>query len=271
MSRKNRLKRNLGGTTAQEDPRFNEPFFDGPPLAELRTAIVFPERLIRQVLLDEVERLSKDEDELRRLFEHFFTPTTSAAERESYVNNFLASPPRVVMGYPRATGDMPVFAIILTSDDEEEGDQVLSDYVGETRPGENPPGGEDQEYEGIFCTQVNSIQIFAEHPDVTLYLYHFAKLALVGAREALHNAGMISPSYSGAELSPHDIYLPDNIFGRVLNVHYKTLMTVPKLYTHRDGRRLRLAGIFRKDVVVDGIRGGVSSYEASLDVEDDDG
>jgi hypothetical protein len=268
--RKSRLKRNLGGTVAQDDERFAEPFFDGPPQAELRTSITMPERLVRAVLQSEVERLSGDEDECRRIFSHIFDPTTSTAERDTYVANFLASPPLVRLGYPRDLADLPVFSIILMSDEEDEEVAPLANYVGTTLPEERPPGGVDQEYEGTFFTQMNSIFIYGQHPDQCLYLYQFAKLVLVGAREALHCAGMISPTYSGGELNPNEVYLPDNVFARVLNVHYKALMTVPKLFTYRDGRLLRVTGIFGKDIVVDGQRGGVVAYQETFGGDDDE-
>lgn len=268
--RKRRLKRNLGGTSFQDDERFAEPFFDGPPQAEMRTSIVLPERLIRAVLASEVDRLAGDEDELRRFFAHFFDPTSSAAERDTYVSNFIAAPPRVTLGYPRSTADLPIFTITLSSDEEEEDKQVLANYMGTTLPGERPPGGADQEYEGIIATQTNAITIFAQHPDQCLYLYHFAKLVLIGAREALHAAGMISPTFSGAELSPQEVYLPDNVFARVLNVHYMNTVTVPKLFSYRDGRLLRVTGIFGKDIVVDGQRGAVVPYEETFG-DDDNG
>jgi len=266
MSRKDRLKRNLGGQVLDEDPRFNTKFFTGgPESTEMRTSIAFPERLIRAVLASEVERLSQDQAELERFFSHFFDPTTPEGERASYVADFLRNPPVVTLGYPRFTGDMPVFAIVLSSDEESDGEGFLGNYVGQTMPGESPPGGEDQEYEGAIFNQQNSVYVFAQHPDQLLYLYQFAKLALLGAREALHLAGMISPTYSGGELAPNEVYLPDNVFGRVLNVSYKVMMTVPKLFAHRDGRRLRVTGIFGKDIVVDGQRGGVGTYDDGAD------
>lgn len=269
-ARRKRLRRNFGGTVAADDARFGEPFFDGPTQAEMRTAIVLPERLIRAVLASEIERLAQDEAELRRFFSHFFDPTASEAERDSYVANFLAAPPRVSLGYPRSTADLPIFTITLTSDEEEESNQVLANYMGTTMPGERPPGGEDQEYEGIISTQTNAITVFAQHPDQCLYLYHFAKLVLIGAREALHGAGMISPTFSGAELSPQETYLPDNVFARVLNVHYLSSSTVPKLFNFRDGRLLRVTGIVGKDIVVGGQRGGVVPYEETFGDDGDE-
>lgn len=267
-NRKQRLLRNLGGTFAETPSPKVDPFFDGPPQAEQRTSVVLAEHIIRAVLLSEVERLAGDEDELRRFFSHFFDPTVGPDERETYVQNFLREPPRVVMGYPRSLAELPIFSIVLASDEEAE-PHLLAKYVGSTLDDEKPPGGEDAEYEGAYFNQMNSVYIYAQHPDICLYMYHFAKLALFGARSALEGSGLIDPSYSGGELAPEEMpYLPDNVFVRVLNIRYLTLMTVPKLYAYRDGRRITMTGIFGSDVVVDGQRGGVKTYAAT---EEEDG
>lgn len=265
MNRKERLKRNLGGTAQGTDPRFNTQFFDGPQAAEIRTTIALPERLLRAVLLYEVERLMAPANvtELRRFFSHFFDPTTSETEREDYVKDFQANPPRVVMGYPRTTGSWPIYSIVLSGDEESE--IPLSQYFGETLRGEKPPGGEDQQYEGAFFDQTISIYVLATHPDQCVYLYKFAKLALMGARDALVGAGLIDPTFSGGELNPDELLLPDNAFGRVLMVHCKVAETIPKVLSYRDGRNLRLSGIFGCDVVVDGQRGGVETYVVGED------
>ncbi len=266
MNRKQRLLRNLGGTTQRDDPRFNEPHFNGPAQAEMRTAIVQPERLFRAVLFAEVERLRQDERELTRFFSHFFDPTTSADERATYVRDFQQNPPRVILGYPRATGSWPCFSIVLTSDEEAE-PELLAKYVGQTLPDEIAPEG-DQEYEGAFFEQVITTYVLAQSPDQCIYLYKLAKLVLFGARTALEAAGIIDPHYSGGELNPEEMYLPDNAFARALTIRFKAIETVPKLMSYRDGRRLRITGIFGSDVVVDGIAGGVNTYVLG---EDDDG
>ena len=269
MSRKSRLRRNLGGTVTQDDRRFSEAFFDGPQLAELRTSITLPERLLRAVLVSEIERLTADRAEAARFFAHLFDPTAAPDEHRDYVEHFLKNPPRTVLGYPRATGEWPIYAITLSSDEEDDEHAALGRYVSETQPGEDAPGGEDAMYEGGFFSQTNAILVMAPHPDQCLYLYHLAKMILFGARDALHAAGLISPHFSGGELNPNETVLPDNAFARVLNVSFTSMVTVPRLFQHRDGRRLRLAGIFGSDVVVDGMRGGVH-VTATLDQGDDE-
>jgi hypothetical protein len=266
MNRKERLKRNMGGTVAATDPRFKEQFFDGPARGEIATPIALPERLIRAVLVSEVERLSRAPDELRRFFTHFFDPTTSEKERETYVTDFQTNPPRVVLNYPRSTGSWPCFAIVLSSDEESE--VPLAQYIRETAPDERPPGGEDQEYEGAFFDQTISIYVIGTHPDQCAYLYKLGKLMLMGARNALVGAGLIDPRYSGGELNPDEMLLPDNAFARVLTVNFKVIETIPAVLSYRDGRKLRLTGIFGRDIVVDGMRGGVNTYAAGEDEGD---
>lgn len=268
MNRKDRLLRNLGGAVRKAgDERFTEPFFDGPTQAEMRTPIVMPERLVRAMLLAEVDRLSASQDEAERFFSHFFDPSLGddATERNAYVENYLANPPRVVLGYPRTTGSWPCYSIVLTSDEEAEEHSAVANYAGTTLPDESPPGGQDQDYEGGLWNQVLSIYVYAQNPDECLYLYHLAKFVLYGGQDVLQGAGIIAPTFAGGELNPEEMYLPDNVFARVMTVRFSVMQTVPKLLRHRDGRRLRLGGIFRSDVVVDGLRGSVRTYDAGAD------
>lgn len=271
MSRKRRLRKNLGGETAQDDPRFADPYFDGPARAHQRMPVVMPERLLKAVLENEVARLSdpKNLADLERFFSHFFDSTASEEEPAQFARHFQKDPPRVILGYPRSTASWPIITIAHQAEEEvEEAGLYLGDYMGETQPGETPPGGEDQEYVGGIFEQVYSVFVAAQNPDVTLYLYHFAKFCLFAAHNALQGAGLITPRYSGGELNPEEMMMPDNCFVRVVTVRCRTTQTVPEVLRYRDGRRLRLTGIFRPDVVVNGMRGGVKSY---VPTGDDDG
>lgn len=244
--------RNLGGGLRESDRRF-APY--DPVGGEPHAPIVFGERLIRAVLKSEIDRLVVDEDECRRFFAHFFDASLEdTAERDAYVANFIASHPQVVLGYPRSSEDMPLFTITLISDEEEP--DVLGKYAGHTMPGEEPAYG-DQQYEGAFYRQQVQIGVMAKHPDQTLYLYHFAKLVLLGSRDALEDAGLMDLQYSGAELAPNEVYAPSFVFMRSLVCTFTTLQTAPKLMAFRDGRKLRLAGLFMSDIRVDGVQGGV--------------
>lgn len=268
-SRKRRLERNLGGAEAAHDPRF-EGFFDGPQIAELRTSIVLPERLLRAVLLSEIDRLTAkaNESELVRFFSHFFDPTVAdTKERDSWVLDFQQTQPKVVLGYPKTASDWPIFSITLA--EENEGEMPIGKYVGETQSGERGPGGEDAIYEGGIWDCTWSVMVLAQSPDQCIYLYHFAKLCLLGARAALERAGMSDLSFSGAELNPSEYQLPDMAFIRQLTVRGKVMQTVPLLQTYRSADRLKLGGIFSDDVVVDGLRGGVHAEADGIDDGDE--
>lgn len=255
-------KRNLGGEVAATVT----PFFKGPALAESRTNVVMIERVLLAVLRSEVDRLAKDEAEATRFFSHFFDPLAGVKERKAFVENFRKQPPTVVLGYPRVTAEFPVFAVILES--EQETDETVGDYLGQTLPDEIV--SEPAEYEGAVWEHTYGIYIYAENPDVCVYLYQFAKMVLFGAKLALTQSGLIDPSFSGGELSPEEMYVPEHMYSRVLRVTAKAVMSVPALLSV-DPARVRLGGLFLDDVVVGGVRGGVHPIPRREECADDDG
>ncbi len=248
ISRK--AKRNLGGSL---EPTI-EDFFGPPTLTQARVNVILVERLLLAVLRFEIDRLAQttNQDELERFFSHFFDPIAGETERARFVTDFQKTPPVTVLGYPRSTGTFPCFSVILESEQEET--NVLADYMGESLDGEDV--GEAAEYQGAIFSQSHGIYVYAEHPDKVAYLYQFAKLVLFGAKPFLIKAGLIEPRFSGGELSPEEMYLPDNMFARVLRITATSTITVPRLLDP-DPLRVRLAGLFMDDIVVKGIRGGV--------------
>lgn len=233
-----------------------EDFFDGPDLAEARTSAVMVERILYAVLKSEMERLSNvaNVDETTRLFRHIFDPLAGDAERAEYVTNFQRRPPTVTLGYPRITLEPPIISIVLGEESEDD-PSYLGDFVGETLPGEK---GEYAEYVGAHFQQTYNIFCYAEHPVVCAYLYHFVKLILISSKLYMHKAGIVDPRLSGGELQPDEGYVPENMFVRVVRLSCKSLSSMPILKL--DPSRFRLTGVFMEDVVVDGIRGGVSPY-----------
>jgi len=213
------------------------------------------ERILLALIRSEVDRLKEDRTELSRFFKHFFDPTAGEEAREEFVTFFIKNPPVTVLGYPRTTADFPCFSVVLENDEEVE-PGLLGHYVGTTQPDEMPDDAEDNEYEGAFFEQSFGVYIYAENPDVCAYLYQFLKLTLFGSRLALEQAGLLNIHYSGGELTPQE-YLPENMFARVLHMKCQSMMTIPKLLSYKDGRKLRVTGVFREDVVVDGVPGGV--------------
>lgn len=219
-----------------------------------RFSVVMAERVFLALLRSEVERLRENEEELRRFLSHFFDPLISVEERDQYVANFRRDPPFVVLGYPRASTRMPCLAIVLEQDSES--DKPLGSYLGQTPPSESRARAE--EYAGSMFEQTYGIYIYAEHPDVCLYLYHFAKAVMLGAHVVLHECGIIDPRYQGNEMQPDEMYLPENMFVRRLGVTFHSIGTAPVILSP-DPLRARIVGVHVEDTVVSGVVGGVKA------------
>ena len=219
-----------------------------------RYSVVMPERVIIALLRTEADRLAdpKNVELLRGFFEHFFDPMTGQKERETYVQNFQRSPPSTVLGYPRTGTDWPCIAVILERDVQAE--EAVGGYLGETTPDETDDAA--KEYIGAMFDKTYGLYVYAEHPDVCLYLYHFAKAVVMGSFRVIQDLGIIDPHYEGGDLQPQPEYLPENMFVRRLGITVKSLETVPS-FMSPDPARVRVAGIFAHDVVVSGMRGGV--------------
>lgn len=258
MGRKDKTDRNIGGALPQIPA----------DLSTARDSIIMVERLIRSLLQTTIDSLSDASDpqaviDLNRFFSHFYDPTITLQERNDFIVNFQAEPPKAILGYPRSTAVFPCFSIIL--ENEEESDAFLGDYAGETTPDEDVK--DFQEYVGAFYNSTYGIYIYAEHPDVCVYLYQFAKSVIHAGKPFLFSCGVVALSLSGGELAPDETYMPENMFMRVLRVQLRAPMTVP-VFLRADPRKVRITGIFRPDVVVDGIPSGVTEITSE---ELDDG
>jgi hypothetical protein len=259
MSRKD--PRNFGTAVSEEKCPPDAPTEDFA-VAAGRYSVVMPERVILALLRSEVERLSDTSahDDLLRFFSHFFDPMITVKERDSYIGNFQKQPPVARLGYPRTSATFPCFAIVMERDQMDQ--EALGKYLGQTRPGD--PIDDAEEYTGSMFEQTYGIYIYAEHPDVCLYLYHFAKAVLLGSHVTLQECGIIDPQYDGNEMIPQEDYLPENMFVRRLGVTLKSLHTIPVVLSADPGR-VRVTGIWADDLVVSGIRGGVHPIDPSED------
>lgn len=252
---------NFGTITSEAKlpPDDEPPDFD---VAAGRFSVVMPERVFLALLRVETNRLADtaNVDDLRRFFMHFFDPMITEKERESYITNFQREPPVARLGYPRTGAKFPCFAVIMERDVMDQ--EALGKYIGQTKAGD--PAETAEEYVGSMFEQTYGIYIYATHPDVCLYLYHFAKAVLLGSHVILQECGIIDPSYDGNEMMPQDEYLPENTFVRRLGVTLKTLHTIPAVLAVDPGR-VRVTGIWADDIVVSGIRGGVHTIDPNED------
>jgi hypothetical protein len=245
MTKKRRDAKNLGGTIGIDR--------DVPPLSAARTNVINIERLLVKLLRAEVERFKEDTDLLRKFFRHKF------------ITNFQRLPPEVVLGYPRTSTQFPCFAVILQEDAEDQ--NFIGDFAGETEDDEEIDPNGYMEYAGVLCNNAYGVFIYAQHPDVCLYLYYFAKMVIFGAKPFFLSNGMTEVTIDGGEVAPDEQYLPDNMFIRTLTVRGQSMFTVPQ-FALANRRRLRLLGLYRDDVVVDGVQGGITPTRFDDDEEE---
>ena len=230
---------------------------DTPSLSTDHDSILMVERLIQSLLRSTIERLSAkaSEEFLIYFFSHFFEPTAGLAEVTEFVANFQKQPPKAILGYPRSTASFPCFAIIMESEQEET--KFVGDFIGETH--EEDDAKYAAEYVGAFYNSTYGIYIYAEHPDVCAYLYQFAKATMHASKGFLFTCGIHDMSLSGGELAPDETYIPENMFLRVLRAQISAPLTIPRFLSPDPGK-VRITGIFRPDVVVDGMPSGVREY-----------
>ncbi|MCZ6868110.1 MAG: hypothetical protein O7G84_01240 [Gammaproteobacteria bacterium] len=250
---------NLGGTFENDKFPPDDPVLDFEQAAGAHS-VVMPERVILALLRSETDRLSNlaNVGELRRFFSFFFDPMITEDERESYITSFQRTPPVPILGYPRSSSEFPCMAVVLERDAEDQA--ALSHYLGQTRAGD--PVEQASEFQGSMYEKTYGVYIYATHPDLCLYLYHFAKAVLIGSNVAMQRCGMVETRYDGNELNPQDTYLPENMFVRRLGVTVKSLETVP-IFLGVDGQNVQITGIWADDIMVAGVRGGVHPIDPS--------
>jgi len=247
LTKRARTRRQIGGALGIDR--------EAGDLSSARKSIVNVERFLLRLLRSEVDRLAKDEALLRYYFDSVFDETIPQEEVDEYVANFIRQQPAITLGYPRTSVTFPVIAIILA--EESESQNTVGDFLGETLGDDT--GSDYSDYVGAIMDAQHSVMVYAEHPDVCLYLYHFVKMIMFAGKEWLLSQGVVEVSLSGSELAPNEQYLPANIFVRTLNVRTVAPFVAP-VPALTDVRKAKVVGIYMDDVVVDGVRGGVHPY-----------
>lgn len=228
-----------------------------PSIGAAHATIVNVERFLFKLFESEIERFKNEPNELRRFFRHAFSPVLGDKEMEEFVTNFLRETPEVVLGYPRTSTRFPCFAIVL------EGENEAQNYIGDFAGHQDDEIDQKDPYsyfEGAMWKSTYGFYVYAQHPDVCLYLYTFSKMLIMAGSQFLLSNGIPEIELNGAELSPDETYAPDNMFIRVLRVSATAPQTVP-FVSLVNQRRMELLGLYREDVVVDGVRGGVKTPE----------
>lgn len=227
---------------------------DYPGVAAAHTNTVLVDRMLISLLKEEFERINAEPTRAQAYFSHFFHGAIGEEETAKILTYLCDHPVTVTAGFTRRALEIPCIAVVI--EQETQAERFLGDDVGETIEAEGDVDTAD--FRGSFFDCTYALYIYAEHPDVCSYIYQITKMILVGTQIDLENNGFFNSSIMGSEIVANPELLPENMFVRTVRVSGKALTSVPVWV--RDPSKFQ-ARVFRDDVVVDGVRGGVSSTD----------
>lgn len=139
-------------------------------------------------------------------------------ELSRFTGYFASRPPTVRLGYARANDAMPQVNVVL--DNETSSVDFVGDLAGVTDFPELVNQG------GVLNTNIKaqsvSIHIHADHPEITLFLYHMVHSSILSSVGFFAKMNLFNFSFvSGTEVLPQEIYLPESIYSRVLTYSFE--------------------------------------------------
>jgi hypothetical protein len=173
------------------------------------------ERYLYTVLEQEMADLLASPARFDEIFSYFGLSDTEKTGIRSY---FASNPVQVIHQYPRKENDFPLFAIILRS--EAETSQFLGGLGWDVDAEDALDWGnsdlEGSQVQTSFFRHEFDIQVCSKHADITIYLYHLAKVFLRRAHKFFIDRGMLNMRIAGQDMSPASSYAPEFIFIRNL-------------------------------------------------------
>lgn len=199
MARRSREDRLDRGATAPGD-------------GEADGSYAFTERLITAALENGLRRFAEEPRHWNWMLRFL-----DRREREIVRSVMEKRPPTIRYGYARDTDAWPIIGVVLASEGVHPQGEFLDNVMGMEEMSE----GEDGELvvvdsEGEIHEQRLDITIYSDHPDLTLYLYHWCKYVMEAHRRWFAK-WVINPCFlMGGEIAPDPRYLPDLCYLRRL-------------------------------------------------------
>jgi hypothetical protein len=118
--------------------------------------------------------------------------------------------PTIRYGYARDTDKWPIIGVVLASEQVHPQGEFLDNLLGAEEIDLGEDGGLDiVDAEGEIHEQRLDVTIYSDHPDLTLYLYHWVKYSLEAHRRWF-SRWVINPCFvGGGEIAPDPRYLPE--------------------------------------------------------------
>lgn len=174
----------------------------------------FGERMIVEALKNAIQRFQERPEHWNWLLGFL-----DATERDIVRRLLVECPPTIRHGYARDTDRFPIIAATLASE------SVDTDVIGDLIE-----LGDGRMVEGQVREQRIDIIIYAESPDLALYLYHWTNYALQAHVQWFQEQGLQRPMFmSGAELAPDPRYVPRTCYIRRLTWSFygETTVAIP--------------------------------------------
>lgn len=187
------------------------------------------------------------------------------AEATKVVEYFQTATPSVVHGYARSDNKFPLYAIILTGDNQDQ------KFLGDEGAFHDDPEDEDfgaDDFAAVFAYQI-SIVVYAQNPDIVLYYYHLLRMIILGGIDTLKKVEFFDITLSGSDLAPDMSTMPNGLFQRRLAVSAKRQFTQPRLST-KLGRAWKIQSVHISAAgAVGEDTGGVQTHVTFPDEEED--
>lgn len=224
------------------------------------------ERYVHRAITEGIAYLQANPDELLDFFQkEALLENDEAVQIKDW---FLANTPDVIHGYARKDAKFPLYAITLTSERQAQG--FIGDEGAFHDDPEDPEFGAD-DWTAIWEYTLNII-VYAQHPDVTLYLFHLLKHFLIAAEPLFKNDGdYFDIGYSGTDMVPDPSTTPAGLFMRRLQFVAKRQYT-QSVIGSKLGRAWKVQGIHVDRSGAEGrdVGGVKTNVQVVVDDEGDD-
>lgn len=185
--------------------------------------VVLPERTILTLLQTGVDAISADllgSDPGETVLDDILD-TLDDAEKTKARAYYGEHPPSIIQGYPRVDAPFPLFALVLTGDQESHRYLGTGEHDAPSGFGSDDPeviGTKDHAEFNQWTEATFGIFVYAEHPDLCAWYYRILRRIMNVGIRFLVKEGLDNPTISGAELAPDPRYTPDNLFVRRLTL-----------------------------------------------------
>ena len=194
------------------------------------------ERILFNAIKNGIDGINADPDEITAIFQkvHGLEPEEAQKIRDLWAQK----PPELHHGYARTDSNFPAYFITLTGENESEnwlGNESMQFLDDEGSPDYG------SFVRGAIWTHTFNVLVYAQHPDVCLYMYQVLKAIFIAQDPYLRNCGLLKLRYSGSDMAPDQTWMPAGLFLRRFTVEAQSEYN--QITPDADGRAWKVAGI----------------------------